>query len=226
MRGERAALAHRSQRARSAARARRAPRCASARDPTARLAAAVLARRVRRESRAAAHARSQRRPRARALLVLQSYHSTGAAPAGAPADEAVRAGVSVCHLLQQPGTFVITWPRAYHAGFSHGVNCAESSNFATPDWVQHARVANERYRRSGRLAVISHDRLMFTLRANEGRDTIDGQARRILREELRRLVVEDLKLRDAAYASGVRDISKLCTPPAFPVVSRHSLRAE
>ena len=64
------------------------------------------------------------------------------------------------------------------------------------------------------MAVISHDRLMFTLRANEGRDTIDGQARRILREELRRLVVEDLKLRDAAYASGVRDISKLCTPQA------------
>ena len=64
------------------------------------------------------------------------------------------------------------------------------------------------------MAVISHDRLMFTLRANEGRDTIDGQARTILSEELRRLVVEDLKLRDAAYASGVRDISKLCTPPA------------
>ena len=24
-------------------------------------------------------------------------------------------GVSVCHLLQRPGSFVITWPRAYHA---------------------------------------------------------------------------------------------------------------
>ena len=51
-----------------------------------------------------------------------------------PPGEAVKAGVNVCHLLQKPGTFVITWPRAYHAGFSHGVNCAESSNFATPDW--------------------------------------------------------------------------------------------
>ena len=42
-----------------------------------------------------------------------------------PPAEAVRAGVDVCHLVQRPGTFVITWPRAYHAGFSHGVNCAE-----------------------------------------------------------------------------------------------------
>ena len=86
---------------------------------------------------------------------------------------------------------MVTFPQAFHGGFSYGFNCGEAVNFATPDWVQHARVANERYRRSGRLAVISHDRLMFTLRANEGRDTIDGQARRILREELRRLVVED-----------------------------------
>ena len=121
--------------------------------------------------------------------------------------------VPIHRICQNPENL---WSR--FAGLSrwvfHGFNCGEAVNFATPDWVQHARVANERYRRSGRLAVISHDRLMFTLRANEGRDTIDGQARRILREELRRLVVEDLKLRDAAYASGVRDISKLCTPPA------------
>ena len=122
--------------------------------------------------------------------------------------------VPIHRICQNPGEFVVTFPQAFHGGFSYGFNCGEAVNFATPDWVQHARVANERYRRSGRLAVISHDRLMFTLRANEGRDTIDGQARTILREELRRLVVEDLKLRDAAYASGVRDISKLCTPPA------------
>ena len=37
-----------------------------------------------------------------------------------PPGEAVRAGVRVCRLLQKPGTFVVTWPRAYHAGFSHG----------------------------------------------------------------------------------------------------------
>jgi hypothetical protein len=39
-----------------------------------------------------------------------------------PPLEAAAAGVDVCHLLQQPGTFVITWPRGYHAGFSHGLN--------------------------------------------------------------------------------------------------------
>jgi histone demethylase JARID1 len=122
--------------------------------------------------------------------------------------------VPVHRVLQRPGEFVVTFPQAFHGGFSYGFNCGEAVNFATPDWVSHARLANERYRRVGRLAVVSHDRLMFTLRANEERDALDDSNRRILREELRRLVVEDMKLRDAAYASGVRDISKLCTPPA------------
>ena len=81
--------------------------------------------------------------------------------------------VPIHRLCQNAGEFVVTFPQAFHGGFSYGFNCGEAVNFATPDWVQHARVANERYRRSGRLAVISHDRLMFTLRANEGRDTID-----------------------------------------------------
>ena len=63
-----------------------------------------------------------------------------------PPLEAAAAGVDVCHLLQQPGTFVITWPRGYHAGFSHGLNCAESSNFATADWLPWGRQSVESFR--------------------------------------------------------------------------------
>ena len=37
-------------------------------------------------------------------------------------------------------------PRAYHGGFSLGFNIGGAVNFATPDWVQHARLANEHYR--------------------------------------------------------------------------------
>lgn len=44
-------------------------------------------------------------------------------------------GVHVNKLRQLPGTFVVTWPSAFHAGFSHGLNCAESTNFAAPDWL-------------------------------------------------------------------------------------------
>ncbi len=122
-----------------------------------------------------------------------NYHHAGAPKQwyGIPGSEAARfedvspaklaaLEVPIHRICQNPGEFVVTFPQAFHGGFSYGFNCGEAVNFATPDWVQHARVANERYRRSGRLAVISHDRLMFTLRANEGRDTIDE--RRGLRE--------------------------------------------
>ena len=44
-------------------------------------------------------------------------------------------GVPVVRTNQYAGEFVVTFPRAYHAGFNHGLNLAEAVNFATADWV-------------------------------------------------------------------------------------------
>ena len=35
-------------------------------------------------------------------------------------------GVAVHRATQRPGEFIVTFPRAYHAGFSHGFNVAEA----------------------------------------------------------------------------------------------------
>ena len=38
-------------------------------------------------------------------------------------------GVPVYKLVQNPGEFVVTFPRAFHGGFSYGPNCGEAVNF-------------------------------------------------------------------------------------------------
>ena len=89
-----------------------------------------------------------------------------------PPETALKAGVRVCHLLQRPGSFVITWPRAYHAGFSHGVNCAESSNFATPDWLPWGRASVEAFTAGGeekaRRPCFTHEMLLLSLARKAG----------------------------------------------------------
>ena len=63
----------------------------------------------------------------------------------APADLEAQ-GVPVYTLQQRAGEFIITFPRAYHAGFSHGFNVAEAVNFASADWLPFGRNAMQCYR--------------------------------------------------------------------------------
>ncbi|KAL3316413.1 Lysine-specific demethylase 5A [Cichlidogyrus casuarinus] len=44
-------------------------------------------------------------------------------------------GVPVYRTDQYAGEFVVTFPRAYHAGFNQGFNFAEAVNFCLPNWV-------------------------------------------------------------------------------------------
>lgn len=48
----------------------------------------------------------------------------------------MNAGVPVYRTDQHAGEFIITFPRAYHAGFNQGYNFAEAVNFAPADWVR------------------------------------------------------------------------------------------
>ncbi|XWS49291.1 hypothetical protein CRYUN_Cryun13aG0151300 [Craigia yunnanensis] len=68
--------------------------------------------------------------------------------------------VPVYKAVQNPGEFVITFPRAYHAGFSHGFNCGEAVNFAIGDWFPLGPVASLRYAHLNRVPLLPHEELL------------------------------------------------------------------
>uniref|UniRef100_A0A6N2K4N6 JmjC domain-containing protein n=1 Tax=Salix viminalis TaxID=40686 RepID=A0A6N2K4N6_SALVM len=68
--------------------------------------------------------------------------------------------VPVYKAVQKPGEFIITFPRAYHAGFSHGFNCGEAVNFAIGDWFPLGAVASWRYALLNRVPLLPHEELL------------------------------------------------------------------
>ncbi|KAE8713904.1 putative lysine-specific demethylase ELF6 [Hibiscus syriacus] len=75
----------------------------------------------------------------------------------------VASGIPCCRLIQNPGEFVVTFPRAYHVGFSHGFNCGEAANFGTPQWLQVAKEAAVRRAAMNYLPMLSHQQLLYLL---------------------------------------------------------------
>ncbi|XP_071480917.1 lysine-specific demethylase 4C-like isoform X2 [Diadema antillarum] len=45
-------------------------------------------------------------------------------------------------ITQLKGEFMVTFPYGYHAGFNHGYNCAESTNFASLRWINYGKRAS------------------------------------------------------------------------------------
>ncbi|XP_010530011.1 PREDICTED: lysine-specific demethylase JMJ706 isoform X2 [Tarenaya hassleriana] len=68
--------------------------------------------------------------------------------------------VPVYRTIQKPGEFIVTFPRAYHAGFSHGFNCGEAVNFAMGDWFPFAAIASSRYAHLKRVPLLPHEELI------------------------------------------------------------------
>lgn len=64
---------------------------------------------------------------------------------------------------QQAGEFVVTFPRAYHAGFNQGYNFAEAVNFAPAEWLKIGRECVEHYCSLRRFCVFSHDELVVRM---------------------------------------------------------------
>ncbi|XP_074588373.1 lysine-specific demethylase JMJ705-like [Curcuma longa] len=75
----------------------------------------------------------------------------------------VQMGIPCCRLVQNAGEFVVTFPGAYHMGFSHGFNCGEAANIATPEWLKFAKEAAVRRASMNYPPMVSHFQLLYAL---------------------------------------------------------------
>ncbi|KAI3721664.1 hypothetical protein L2E82_32681 [Cichorium intybus] len=105
-------------------------------------------------------------------------------------------GVPVFRCVQNPGEFILTFPRAYHSGFNCGFNCAEAVNVAPVDWLPHGHNAIELYREQGRKTSISHDKLLL----GAARDAVKAHWELNL---LRKNTPDNLRWKDVCGKDGI-----------------------
>lgn len=105
-------------------------------------------------------------------------------------------GVPVFRCIQNPGEFILTFPRAYHSGFNCGFNCAEAVNVAPVDWLPHGNNAIELYREQARRTSISHDKLLL----GAARDAVKAHWELNL---LRKNTPDNLRWKDVCGKDGI-----------------------
>jgi histone demethylase JARID1 len=103
--------------------------------------------------------------------------------------------VPVYGLDQRPNEFVITFPKAYHAGFNHGLNFNEAVNFAPLDWIPYGLDCVLQYKRFSKNPVFSHDELLI----NTALNTPDLSNSNFMRDAFR-----DLHRREKGHRDKIR----------------------
>eukprot|EP01138_Halocafeteria_seosinensis_P014569 gb/GECG01014874.1/.p1 GENE.gb/GECG01014874.1/~~gb/GECG01014874.1/.p1 ORF type:complete len:663 (+),score=87.91 gb/GECG01014874.1/:1-1989(+) len=116
--------------------------------------------------------------------------------------------VPVYRAIQNEGEFILTFPRAYHSGFSHGFNVGEACNFALPDWIPWGRQAVESYHKAKtpRSSVFSHEKLLVEL-AKCCEDFSPGDCQYIARE-LKQIVYNESMLRQRLLEDGFDETAR------------------
>ena len=130
-------------------------------------------------------------------------------------------GVPVYRAVQEPGSFIITFPNGYHGGFDAGVNCAEAVNFAPYDWLRFGHVALARYRRYNIRPPLSHEELILNAAASISAKS--SAEARWLSAEMHRIVTSETNARYALFARGLVD--SRCLPPGIGLTKSTTVKA-
>ncbi|ENN74310.1 lysine-specific demethylase lid isoform X3 [Dendroctonus ponderosae] len=118
----------------------------------------------------------------------------------------MNAGVPVFRTDQHAGEFVVTFPRAYHAGFNQGYNFAEAVNFAPADWLRMGRECILHYSHLRRFCVFSHDELVCKMALDN--DKLDLTIAAATYQDMLVMVDTEKKLRKTLLDWGVTNAER------------------
>ncbi|KAJ8679278.1 hypothetical protein QAD02_015065, partial [Eretmocerus hayati] len=118
----------------------------------------------------------------------------------------INEGVPVFRTDQHAGEFVVTFPRAYHAGFNQGYNFAEAVNFAPADWLKMGRDCISHYSNLRRFCVFSHDELVCKMSLEP--ETLDIGIATATYHDMLAMVEEEKKLRKNLLEWGVTEAER------------------
>eukprot|EP00117_Sycon_ciliatum_P030839 scpid9900/ scgid24234/ Lysine-specific demethylase 5A; Histone demethylase JARID1A; Jumonji/ARID domain-containing protein 1A; Retinoblastoma-binding protein 2 len=111
--------------------------------------------------------------------------------------------VPVVSTHQCAGEFVVTFPRAYHAGFNQGFNFAEAVNFCPADWIRIGRSCVDHYRQMRRYTVFSHDELICRMALSL--PSMDLHIAEAIDGDLAVLLQRETELRDTVVKAGITE---------------------
>ncbi|XP_076819433.1 lysine-specific demethylase 5A-like isoform X2 [Clavelina lepadiformis] len=113
----------------------------------------------------------------------------------------LKRGVRVVRTNQCAGEFMITFPRAYHAGFNQGYNFAEAVNFCPADWVPVGRECVAHYRKMRKCCVFSHEEIICKVAHNP--DDLDVQVAAVIYKDMLIMLQDEKELRKHLLSLGV-----------------------
>lgn len=114
--------------------------------------------------------------------------------------------------MQEAGSFILTFPNAYHANVDLGMNCTEAVNFAPADWLRFGAMSNSRLRHFRQPSVISHERLVLRVAASP---EISARTSYWVHKELGRVIEEETLMRTKLWAEGVLSSRQVVSQGGF-----------
>lgn len=128
----------------------------------------------------------------------------------------VENGVSLCRTVQEPGQFVVVFPKVFTSSVSTGYVVSESVYFAPAHWLKSAPNVFNELRNNCEPSMFSIDRLLLSI-TSDARSSADVLNQVI--PAIRELCEREKRLRERLRELGLKLTEKL-PPPEVPAVRK------